>query len=144
MTKNEFVVLWVVAFFMNLRGYERMDEKQIMQINTYGDVSVVSFGQDIVTGLLGLEQINERLRVYISDRKPGKLIVDFDGVKFFSSQVLGMLVDIWRRLRDYGGIMLISGVNPQLNRVFKITNLDKIFEFYPDRSHAVEAMGKKK
>ncbi|HIJ71652.1 MAG TPA: STAS domain-containing protein [Planctomycetes bacterium] len=121
-----------------------MDEKQIMQIDTYGDVSVVSFGQDIVTGLLGLEQINERLRVYISDRKPGKLIVDFDGVKFFSSQVLGMLVDIWRRLRDYGGIMLISGVNPQLNRVFKITNLDKIFEFYPDRAHAVEAMRKKK
>jgi len=40
--------------------------------------------------------------------------------------------------------MLISGVNPQLNRVFKITNLDKIFEFYPDRSHAVEAMRKKK
>jgi anti-anti-sigma regulatory factor len=49
-------------------------------------------------------------------------------------------VDIWRKLGEYGGIMLISGINPQLNRIFKITNLDKIFEFYPDRAGAIKAI----
>ncbi len=117
-----------------------MDAEQIIQISTDGNVTIVSFGIETITGLSGLEQINERLRSLIADDQPAKIVVDFDGVKFFSSQVLGLLVDIWRRLSDYGGIMLISGINPQLNRVFKITNLDKIFEFYPDRASAVKAM----
>ncbi len=121
-----------------------MDVKQIIQITTDGDVTIVSFGLETITGLSVLEQINARLRALIADDRPGKIVVDFDGVKFFSSQVLGLLVDVWRRLSDYGGIMLISGINPQLNRVFKITNLDKIFEFCPDRASAVKAMRQKK
>ncbi|RKY11209.1 MAG: hypothetical protein DRP65_04920 [Planctomycetota bacterium] len=121
-----------------------MDTEQIMQISKEGDVTVVSFGLESITGLSGLEHISRRLRALITDQKPGKLIVDFAGVKFFSSQMLGLLVDIWRKLGDYGGILLISGINPQLNRVFKITNLDKIFDFYPDRASAVKAMPEKK
>lgn len=121
-----------------------MDAEQIIQISTDGNVTIVSFVMETITGLSGLEQINERLRSLIADNQPAKIVVDFDGVKFFSSQVLGLLVDVWRRLSDYGGIMLISGINPQLNRVFKITNLDKIFEFYPDRASAVKAMHDKK
>ena len=121
-----------------------MDAEQIIQISTDGNVTIVSFVMETITGLSGLEQINERLRSLIADDQPAKIVVDFDGVKFFSSQVLGLLVDVWRRLSDYGGIMLISGINPQLNRVFKITNLDKIFEFYPDRASAVKAMHDKK
>ena len=121
-----------------------MDKQEIITIDIEGDVTIVSFGLETITGLSGLEQINERLRALIADDRPGKIIVDFAGVKFFSSQVLGLLVEVWRRLNDYGGIMLISGINPQLNRVFKITNLDKIFNFYPDRSSAVKAISQKK
>ena len=121
-----------------------MDTEQIIQINKEGDVTIVSFGLETITGLSGLEQVNERLRALIADDRPGRIIVDFAGVKFFSSQVLGLLVEVWRRLNDYGGIMLISGINPQLNRVFKITNLDKIFDFYPDRASAIKSIGQQK
>jgi anti-sigma B factor antagonist len=121
-----------------------MDTEQIMQIGKEGDITVISFGLESITGLSGLEQISCQLRALITEEKPGKLIVDFAGVKFFSSQMLGLLVDTWRKLSDYGGIVLISGINPQLNRVFKITNLDKIFDFYPDRVSAVKAMTEKK
>lgn len=121
-----------------------MDTEQIMQISKEGDVTVVAFGLESITGLSGLEQISQQLRALITDQKPRKIVVDFDGVKFFSSRMLGLLVDTWRKLSDYGGIVLISGINPQLNRVFKITNLDKIFDFYPDRASAVKAISQKK
>ncbi len=117
-----------------------MDAGQMIQISTDGDITIVSFGSETIIGLSGFEQINEQLRTLISDNRPAKIVVDFDKVKFFSSQVLGLLVDIWRKLSEYGGIMLISGINPQLNRIFKITNLDKIFEFYPDRAGAIKAI----
>jgi anti-sigma B factor antagonist len=121
-----------------------MDENQIIEIETEGDVTVVSFGMESITGLSGLEQISRRLCALITDQKPRKIVIDFTGVKFFSSQMLGLLVDTWRKLSDYGGTVLISGINPQLNRVFKITNLDKIFEFYPDLASAVKAIHDKK
>ena len=71
------------------------------------------------------------------------MLIDFTGVKFFSSSMLGLLVDLWRRLKEYNGTMVISGINPQLTRVFKITNLDKIFEFYPDGASAVKTLATK-
>jgi len=122
------------------RGQNQMDEKGIIEITTAGDVAIVSFGAESITGLSGLEQMSEQLREFIAANQPKKMVVDFCGVKFFSSQMLGLLVDVWRKLSDYGGVVLISGINPQLSRVFKITNLDRIFKFYPDRASALEAI----
>lgn len=120
-----------------------MDEKSMIEITTADDVTVVSFSAESITGVSGLDRISEKLREFISANQPSKMVVDFCGVKFFSSQVLGLLVDVWRRLSDYGGVVLISGINPQLSRVFKITSLDKIFRFYADKAGAVKAISKK-
>jgi anti-sigma B factor antagonist len=120
-----------------------MDEKGIIEITTDGDITIVSFGAETITGLSGLEKISEQLREFIAANQPKKIVVDFCGVKFFSSQMLGLLVDVWRKLSDYGGVVLISGINPQLSRVFKITSLDRIFKFYPDRADAVKSISDK-
>jgi len=61
-------------------------------------------------------------------------------VKFFSSQVLGMLLEMRGNLEADGGRVVISGIVPQLSRIFKITNLDRIFDFYPDAQSAAEAL----
>lgn len=118
----------------------KMDNTTDLQITASGDVAVVSFGTAAIDAFSGIDEMIERLRAYIGTEKPKKMVVDFAGVRFFTSQMLGVLVDVWRRLRDYGGRLLICGINPQLNRVFRITNLDRIFEFYPDRDAAVSAL----
>ena len=68
------------------------------------------------------------------------MIFDFGSVKFFSSQVLGLLLDIRAKLETYNGEVVISAINPQLHRVFKITNLDKVFRFFPDKESAIQAV----
>ena len=74
------------------RGLSQMDEKGIIEITTDGDITIVSFGAETITGLSGLEQISEELREFIAANQPKKMVVDFCGVKFFSSQMLGLLV----------------------------------------------------
>ena len=86
----------------------------------------------------GVDEIALTLRGYIADNKPAKVVIDFDGVKFFSSNMLGLLVDIWKRMKEYEGRMIISGIDPELNRVFKITNLNRVFEFNSDRDGAIK------
>lgn len=114
-----------------------MDQPTI-DIEVLDDVTVVSFTIHAISSVNGIEAVSEQIRAYIAEHQPEKMVVDFGKVKFLSSQMLGLLVDVWRRLGAYGGNMVISGINPQLNRVFKITNLDKIFEFAADRDSAVE------
>ena len=119
-----------------------MDNKPELNISTVDDVVVVSFAGASIGMLAGIDEMAQQLRDYVAEESPKKMVVDFEGVKFFSSQVLGLLVDVWRKLAEYGGKVLICQINPQLSRVFKITNLDRIFEFYPDRSAAIEALNR--
>jgi anti-anti-sigma factor len=56
--------------------------------------------------------------------------------------MLGILLDARKKLSSYNGNIVISGINPQLYRVFKITNLDKIFRFYPDAQTATDDLKK--
>jgi len=48
-----------------------------------------------------------------------------------------------KRLKEFDGQLVISAIDPQLYRVFRITNLDRIFEFFPDRNAAIEATEEK-
>ena len=117
-----------------------MNDKDTVDIVTEGEVTVVSFNSVSISAVSGVEEVSVELRNFIEANQPKRMVVDFGRVVFFSSQMLGLLVDMWRRLKEYGGVILISGINPQLSRVFKITNLDKIFEFAPDRESAVKAI----
>ena len=115
----------------------------MIEITTGGkdsDVTIVSFSSPSISGISDIDQLSGQIRQFITANKPGKMVIDFAEVRFFSSQLLGLLVDVWRRMKDYDGQLLICGINPNLNRVFKITSLDRIFEFYPDRAGAIEAL----
>lgn len=117
-----------------------MNYEQIVDVSNVGDVFVISLTQASIGGIEGIERIRETLRSIVQDEQPHKLVIDFSAVCFFSSQMLGLLVDLWRRMKNVGGAVLISGINPQLTRVFRITHLDKIFEFYEDTQAAVAAL----
>lgn len=118
----------------------KSDNNNSMDISSQGDVLVVSFRQASIEGIAGVEQVADALRSMVRDYKPRKMVVDFSQVRFFSSQMLGLLVDIWRRMRDFGGSLTISGIDPQLTRVFKITHLDKLFSFYENMESAVASL----
>jgi anti-sigma B factor antagonist len=116
-----------------------MDEKAGVEITIKGNVAVVAFRATSISNVEGITAAAEQIREFIEKKRPKKIIFDFGGVKFFSSQVLGVLLDNRARLETYNGEVMISAIDPQLYRVFKITNLNKIFRFFPDKESAVRA-----
>lgn len=108
-----------------------MQDRKI-EINRTDDVALVRFGLSSICAGNDVDEISQTLRSYVCQNHPPKVVVDFANVRFFSSQMLGLLVDLWKKLRGFGGLLVISGIDPQLYRVFRITNLDKIFAFAPD------------
>jgi len=113
---------------------------EMLDIRTENGVFIVSFKQASIGGIGEVEKIAETLRELIKDQNICNMVVDFSTVSFFSSQMLGLLVDIWRRIKDKGGTLLISGINPQLTRVFRITHLDKLFDFHETMEAAVSSL----
>lgn len=103
------------------------------------NVAIVAFMLPSMSDVDAIAAASKKVKKYVKESQPRKLIFDFEAVKFFSSLVLGLLLDIRARLTTYNGEVLISGINPQLHRVFKITNLDKVFRFFPDRQGAIDA-----
>ena len=118
-----------------------MDEEIGVEITSEGSTAVVAFKSASISDVDAITTAAKQIKEFIGGNQPNKLIFDFGSVKFFSSQVLGLLLDIRAKLETYNGEVVISAINPQLHRVFKITNLDKIFRFFPDKESALQAVG---
>ncbi|MBN2312608.1 MAG: STAS domain-containing protein [Sedimentisphaerales bacterium] len=117
-----------------------MAEEMDMEITqAEANTAIVAFLSPSMSDVDTISAASTQIKNYVKEHRPRALIFDFEAVKFFSSLVLGLLLDVRGRMASYHGEVLISGINPQLHRVFKITNLDKIFRFFPNRRKAVEA-----
>lgn len=122
-------------FFLNdIRNTGMMDIKEV------DGVFVVAFKQASIAGIGEVEEISQALRGLVQGLDSCNMVVDFSGVSFFSSQMLGLLVDLWRRIKDKGGVLSISGIDPQLTRVFRITHLDKLFKFHENAEAAISSL----
>jgi anti-sigma B factor antagonist len=119
-----------------------MAEEVGMEVTMEANTAVVAFKSASITDVDGIAAATKRIKDFVDESKPTRLIFDFDEVKFFSSQVLGLLLDIRAKLETDDGEVVISAINPQLHRVFKITNLDKVFRFFPDRESAIKTTSK--
>ena len=114
-----------------------MDENVSVEITGEGSVATVAFKAAAIIDLEVIVVISKQINEFIEKNHPKRLIFDFEQVKFFSSQVLGLLLDIRSKLQSYNGEVVISSINPQLHRIFKITSLDTIFKFFPDKESAI-------
>ena len=119
---------------MSCKGYEM---KVGLEITREGNVAVASFTHACVSDVEEIANASSQLQQCIDSDPPQRIVFDFEGVKFFSSQVLGLLLEARARLDPHDGEVVISSLDPQLQRVFKITSLDRIFRFYRDRAAAL-------
>ena len=116
-----------------------MEEKIDVNITSKDSVAVVAFEAASLSDVEGIATASKQIKEFVDETRPNKLIFDFRRVNFFSSLVLGVLLEIRSKLAMYNGEVAISAMNPQLYKIFRITNLDKIFKFFPDKESAVKA-----
>ena len=115
-----------------------MVKKAIVEIILEGKAGVAAFKAASITDIGQVAEIFRAVKEFIEENQPEVIIFDFGGVGFFSSCVLGMLLEVRAEMESREGKVMICGINPQLYRVFKITSLDKIFTFCADRANAVK------
>lgn len=110
-------------------------------VQEYAGVTVVTFSDSSILDSATIEQLGKDLYHLIDTLNKQKLIVDFCNVKFLSSQVLGVLITLNKKAAAIKGTLVFCGLKSDLMKVFTITNLDKLFRFFPNDSAALKHFG---
>lgn len=111
-------------------------ENELM-ITPYKDVTVVNFQNVSVLDSANIEALGRSLMDLVQKQDTRKLILEFTAVRFMSSQALGVLLQLKKALDPYGRIIIV-GIRPELHKVFKITNLHKMFTFHDELDKALQ------
>ena len=107
-------------------------------ITPYRDVTVVNFQNISVLDSANIESLGRSLLDLVEKQDTRKLILEFSAVRFMSSQALGVLLQLKKALDPVHGQVVIAGIRPELHKVFKITNLHKMFIFHDTLDKALQ------
>ena len=117
-----------------------METKAGLEIARQGDVLIASFTSSCVCDVEEITNASVQLSECLEANPTSRMVFDFSGVTFVSTRVLSLLLDTRSRLELHHGEFVIASLSPQLQRAFAIANLDKVFNFCPDRVTAVEKL----
>ena len=116
-------------------------QSSYLLVQDYAGVTVASLTESTMLDSRSIETAGEELFRLPDQLHKRKLIVDFCEVKFLSSQAIGVLLDLRKRVEAIRGRLVLCGVSKDIMKVFRITNLDKVFEFFPDDASALKTFG---
>jgi len=115
-----------------------------LRLQDQGEVLIVYFLVGTITDQSLIEQIgNEFSDVAMEAAGNRKLIVNFQGVKFMSSAMLGKLLPLNKRCKADKIKLKLCNLSPNLMEVFKILNLTKVFDICGSETEAVASFEKR-
>jgi anti-sigma B factor antagonist len=112
-----------------------------MVVQDYAGVTVVTLSDSSILDAATIDQLGKDLYHQVDVLNKQKLIVDFCNVKFLSSQVIGILITLNKKAAVVKGALAFCGLRPELMRIFTLTNLEKMFKFFPDDAAALKSFG---
>ncbi len=118
-----------------------MSSPSKLRIRSVEDVTVVCFEESSILDTQLIHDIAHELDQLIEAANSKKLVLDFTEVQFFSSSALGILVTLSKKMTEIKGELVVCALAAELRKVFKITSLDKLFDFADDEDQALRMLG---
>ena len=63
----------------------------------------------------------------IPDEKEGNINIDCTDLTYIDSTGLGVLISMFKRVKEYQGSIKVTNLKPHIAKIFTITGLDKTF-----------------
>ncbi len=90
-----------------------------------------------------LTRIQDELLALLGKTTENKVVLDFTPVKFMSSSMLGKLVQVHKKCKEYKVKLKLCGIDSEILKVFKITNLHKLFNIESNQAAARKSFSKR-
>jgi anti-sigma B factor antagonist len=109
-------------------------------VQSFPRYCVVEFRTASLMDPMQLEEIGRDLYRLVDDEDRRKLVLDFEKVQYLSSQAIGIILTLQKKLGALKHSKLVlCGVGPKLMELLKITRLDRILTVKPTQHEAVKA-----
>ncbi len=83
----------------------------------------------------------ETLKNLVEKTEPGaNLIFDFTTMNYLNSYAIGHLVNWYNKVKEQGGKILIVGANKNVEEIFSVLGIDKLFETFADMAAAENSL----
>lgn len=73
------------------------------------------------------------------DQGHSQIVVDFSAVSFVDSSGLGALVGVLKKM-GHRGDLLVCGLNEDVNQMFRICRMDRVFPIHRDVEAAIQSL----
>jgi anti-sigma B factor antagonist len=103
------------------------------------DVTRIGFVDRNILEEANIQQIGEEIASIIEESPNPKILITFENVEHLSSAALGTLITVNNKIRNKGGQLRLSNIDPQIYEVFVITKLNKLFQIYDDAAQAAQS-----
>jgi anti-anti-sigma factor len=111
-----------------------------VKVSTVGDVTVVELVDKKLLDEMNIRQIETQLYRLVEQSHFPRMILDFANVAYMSSNALGMLITLHKRVRERNGQLRLCAIQSAIYEVFVMTRLNEIFNIDQSRQQALEAM----
>jgi len=106
--------------------YKGIHHIQFLQEHILGDETVSSF-------------IGEVGKIVKTSPSP-RILLDFYNVNRMASRMIGKILNVHLASVAYGGKLVLCSIQPELARIFQITQLDRVVHITKDASEGFEAL----
>jgi anti-sigma B factor antagonist len=112
---------------------------QQFNVSKIGGTTVVEFTTASLMDPVQLEEMGGGLYHLVDEEDRRRIVLDFERVQYLSSQAIGMLLGVQKKLAALqGGKLILCGVGPRLMELLKITRLDRVLTVKPTQQEAVK------
>lgn len=114
-------------------------EETRLRITDQDGVTRVEFLDRNILDEASIQRIGDEITEIIDATSNPKLLISFTNVDHMSSAALGTLITIHHRIRNRSGQLRLADIDPQIQEVFSITKLDRIFTIHEDSESAMKS-----
>ncbi|MCE9605398.1 MAG: STAS domain-containing protein [Planctomycetia bacterium] len=116
-----------------------MAGRRRLEVSEVGDVTVVRFVDRKILDVTNIHELGKELFALVEEQNKKKLLLNFTTVEFLSSETLGELIKLEKKVKQHTGRLLLSNIKPEIYEVFAITRLNKLFDIRDEEAEALAA-----
>jgi anti-anti-sigma factor len=106
-------------------------------------VLVICFTDARILDESRIRKLGDELIELLGRTDDEKVLLDFRHVDFMSSAMLGTIVRMNKKCKEYKAKLKLCSIAPEILKVFKITKLDKLLDIESDEEAALAAFNKR-
>ena len=109
-----------------------------IKIRELNGIVIIDIGGDIRQYEIKGVSLYQHVRDQLYDGKR-KFIINFDKVDFIDSLGVGDLLSSYVSTKNLEGKIKLLKVAPKIHLIFKVTLMDRLFEFFEDEDAAIKS-----